>query len=66
MDNNYELGLGAIIALMGMILLLVANFNRRAARRRPRETPAQGLLSRWGAIIAFGLIALGLVLLLKK
>ena len=66
MSKEYEMGLGAIIALVGMIFLLVANFNRRAARRSPRVTPAQAFLARWGAIAAFGFLAVGLLLLLKK
>ncbi len=66
MEKEYEMGIGAIIALIGMIVLLVANFNRRAARRRPRVTPIQGFFSRWGPIAAFGLIAVGLLLLLRK
>ncbi|MGQ9920629.1 MAG: hypothetical protein ACUVRZ_04790 [Desulfobacca sp.] len=66
MGKDYEMGLGAIIALVGMIFLLIANFNRRAARRRPRVTPAQTFLAHWGAIAAFGFLAVGLLLLLKK
>ncbi len=66
MGKEYEMGLGAIIALVGMIFLLISNFNRRAARRSPRATPVQVFLGRWGAIAAFSLIAVGLLLLLKK
>jgi len=66
MSKEYEMGLGAIIALLGMIFLLVANYNRRTARRSPRVTPAQAFLARWGALAAFGLLAVGLLLLLKK
>lgn len=64
--KQYEMGIGAIIALVGMIVLLVANFHRRAARRRPRLTGFPLFFHRWGALIAFGLMALGLLLLLKK
>jgi|GEM_PF-5918702 len=58
------MGMGEIIVLVGMILLLVANFHRRAARRRGGAREAA--VGRWGAVIAFCCLGLGLLLLLKK
>ncbi len=66
MQTEQGMGLGALLALMGMILLLVANFQRRAGRRRPRGAAPPGLIARWGGIVALGLIALGLFLMIKK
>ncbi len=65
MGKEYDVGLGAILALLGMILLLVANFNRRAVRRRGASV-SQILLARWGAVAAFCLLGLGLVFLLRR
>lgn len=66
MQTEQGMGLGALLALAGMILLLVANFQRRAGRRRPRGAAPPGLIARWGGIVAFGLMALGLLFMLRK
>ena len=58
--------LGSIIALIGMVLLLVVNLNRRAARRRRMWTRTDVLLQKWGSLGAYGLIAVGLLLLLRR
>jgi|YNPBryBLVA2012_1023415.scaffolds.fasta_scaffold71847_1 hypothetical protein len=64
MEPEFRLSTGTIIVLVGMILLLVANFYRRAARRRGGGREA--FLGRWGAVIAFCCLGVGLLLLLKK
>jgi hypothetical protein len=56
---------GSIIALVGMILLLVVNLNRRAARQRKSWTKADMAIQKWGALIAYAFIAVGLLLLLR-
>jgi hypothetical protein len=58
--------LGAIIALIGMVLLLVVNLNRRAARRRKIWTKTDVFLQKWGSLGAYGLIAVGLLFLLRR
>ncbi len=58
--------LGSIIALLGMILLLLVNFNRRAARRRKIWTKTDVFLQKWGSVGAYGLIAVGLLLVLRR
>ena len=57
---------GSIIALVGMILLLMVNLNRRAARRRPVWTRTEVVLQKWGALVAYALIAVGLLFLLRR
>ncbi len=58
--------LGSIIALVGMVLLLLVNLNRRAARRRKMWTKTDVLLQKWGSLGAYGLIAVGLLLVLRR
>jgi hypothetical protein len=57
---------GSIIALLGMVLLLLVNLNRRAARRRPIWTRTDMVAQKWGALLAYALIALGLLFLLRR
>lgn len=57
---------GSILALVGMVLLLLVNLNRRSARRRKIWTRTDILLQKWGSLVAYGLIALGLLLLLRR
>ena len=58
--------LGSVFALIGMILLLMTNLNRRAARRRKIWTRTDVLLQKWGSLAAYALIALGLLFLLRR
>lgn len=58
--------LGAGLALLGMILLLVANVNRQAARRRKRWTPRDIFIQRWVTLAAYTLIAFGLLFFLRR
>jgi hypothetical protein len=58
--------LGAILALIGMVLLLAVNFNRRAARKRKLWTKTDVLLQKWGSLGAYALIAFGLLFLLRR
>jgi hypothetical protein len=58
--------LGSVIALIGMILLLMANLNRRAARRRKVWTKTDVAIQRWATLVAYALIAIGLLLLLGR
>jgi hypothetical protein len=57
---------GSIIALVGMILLLVVNLNRRAARQRKNWTKRDVVIQKWGAVLAYAFIALGLLFLLRQ
>jgi hypothetical protein len=58
--------LGTIFAFIGMILLLVVNLNRRAARKRRIWTRTDVILQKWGALVAYALIAVGLLFLLRR
>jgi hypothetical protein len=58
--------LGSVIALIGMILLLMANLNRRAARRRKVWTRTDVAIQKWATLVAYALIAIGLLLLLGR
>jgi hypothetical protein len=58
--------LGSILALIGMILLLTVNLNRRAARRRKIWTKTDVLMQKWGSLGAYALIAMGLLFLLRR
>jgi hypothetical protein len=58
--------LGSVIALIGMILLLITNLNRRAARRRQNWTRTDVAMQKWGALAAYALIAVGLLFLLRR
>lgn len=58
--------LGSIIILIGMVLLLVVNLNRRAARQRKIWTRTDVLLQKWGSLGAYALIAVGLLLVLRR
>ena len=42
--------LGSILALVGMVLLLTVNLNRRAARQRKMWTKTDVLLQKWGGL----------------
>jgi hypothetical protein len=57
---------GSVIALLGMVLLLLVNLNRRAARRRPIWTRTDVVVQKWGALGAYALIAVGLLFLLRR
>jgi hypothetical protein len=57
---------GSILALIGMILLLVVNLNRRAARQRKMWTRTDVFLQKWGSLGAYGLIAAWLLLFLRR
>lgn len=58
--------LGSILALMGMIIMFLANINRRAARRRKVWTRTDVIMQKWGTLVAYALIAGGLLLLLGR
>jgi hypothetical protein len=58
--------LGSIFALIGMILLLMVNLNRRAARQRRIWTKTDVIIQKWGALAAYALIAVGLLFLLRR
>lgn len=58
--------LGTALALLGMILLIIANLNRRAARGRKIWTRTDVLIQKWVPLAAYTLIALGLLLLLRR
>lgn len=58
--------LGTILAFIGMVLLLAVNFNRRAARKRKIWTKTDVLLQKWGSLVAYALIAFGLLFLLRR
>jgi hypothetical protein len=58
--------LGSLTALIGMILLLVANLNRRNARQRKIWTRTDVIIQKWVTLVAYALIALGLMLLLGR
>jgi hypothetical protein len=58
--------LGAILALAGMVLLLIVNVNRGAARKRKMWTKTDVLLQKWGSLGAYALIAFGLLFLLRR
>ena len=58
--------IGSVIALLGMILLLLANLNRRAARKRKIWNTRDIFLQKWGVLVAYALIGLGLMLLLRR
>ncbi len=58
--------LGAVVALLGMVLLLLVNFNRRSARRRKIWTRTDVLIQKWGSLAAYALIALGLLVSLRR
>lgn len=49
-----------------MVLLLTVNLNRRAARKRKIWTKTDVLLQKWGGLGAYALIAIGLLLLLRR
>jgi hypothetical protein len=57
---------GSVIALLGMILLLLANLNRRAARKRKVWSSRDIFLQKWGVLAAYALIGFGLMLLLRR
>jgi hypothetical protein len=57
---------GSILALIGMILLLMVNLNRRAARRRKIWTKTDVIIQKWGSVGAYALIAVGLLFLLRR
>ena len=57
---------GSVIALLGMILLLLANLNRRSARKRRVWTSRDVFIQKWVALAAYALIGLGLMLLLRR
>jgi hypothetical protein len=58
--------LGAILALIGMVLLLAVNLNRRVARKRKLWTKTDVFLQKWGGLGAYALIAFGLLFLLRR
>lgn len=58
--------IGSVIALLGMIMLLLANLNRRAARRRKVWSSRDIFIQRWVTLVAYALIGLGLMLLLRR
>jgi uncharacterized membrane protein YidH (DUF202 family) len=58
--------LGSLLALVGMLLLLTVNLNRRAARKRKMWTKTDVLLQKWGGMVAYALIAFGLLFLLRR
>ncbi|MFP3867454.1 MAG: hypothetical protein ACLFUU_04715 [Desulfobacteraceae bacterium] len=59
--------LGSLLALIGMIILLVNNFKRRAARRRQVRMSPQALAwQKWGTIVASVLIFFGLYLMIGR
>lgn len=58
--------LGAVVALLGMFLLLFVNFKRRSARRRRVWTRTDVLIQKWGSLAAYALIALGLLAALRQ
>ncbi|AEB08193.1 hypothetical protein [Desulfobacca acetoxidans] len=58
--------LGSLLALIGMILLLVVNFNRRSARRRRVWTGTDIAVQKYGSLVAYAILALGLLLLLGR
>jgi hypothetical protein len=57
---------GGVIALIGMVLLLITNLNRRAARQRKIWTRTDVIIQKWGGLSAYALIALGLLFLLRR
>jgi hypothetical protein len=57
---------GSMAALIGMILLLITNLNRRAARQRKIWTRTDVNIQKWGSLAAYALIAVGLLLLLRR
>jgi hypothetical protein len=57
---------GSMLALIGMIMLLAANLNRRTARRRKVWTKTDVAVQQWGTLAAYALIAVGLMLLLGR
>lgn len=57
---------GAALALIGMVLLLVANLNRQAIRRRRQWTSRDIFIQRWGTLAAYTLIAFGLLFFLRR
>jgi hypothetical protein len=57
---------GAVVALIGMVLLLITNLNRRRARQRKIWTRTDVVIQKWGALAAYALIAAGLLFLLRR
>lgn len=57
---------GSLFALIGMILLLVINLTRRSARQKKSWTKTDVVIQKWGALAAYALIAMGLLLLLRR
>jgi hypothetical protein len=58
--------LGSVTALIGMILLLITNLNRRAARQRQVWTRTDVVIQKWGSLTAYAFIAVGLLFLLRR
>ncbi len=58
--------LGAGLALLGLILLVLANLNRQAARRRKQWTARDIFIQRWGTLAAYTLLAFGLLFFLRR
>ncbi|MDD3581923.1 MAG: hypothetical protein PHW74_12990 [Desulfobacca sp.] len=64
MDKSH---LGSLLALIGMIILLVNNFQRRSFRRRQVKMSSQALaMQKWGTIVASVLIFVGLYLMIGR
>ncbi|OPX20442.1 MAG: hypothetical protein BZ151_03820 [Desulfobacca sp. 4484_104] len=64
MEQSY---LGPLLALIGMIILLVNNFQRRSYRRRQvRMSPQFLTWQKWGTLLASVLIFVGLYLMIGR
>jgi hypothetical protein len=58
------MGMGPIIALIGLILLLVTNLQRQAARKHKSQASSFTLAwVKWGSLAAYLLIMIGLLIM---
>ena len=61
-----KVGLGQILALVGLIIFLLSGLGRQRARRRPQSPPPSPAWQRWqqwGTFTAITLIFAGLILM---
>lgn len=61
------MGMGPIIALVGLILLLVTNLQRQSARKQKAQVSSFTLgWVKWGSLAAYLLIMIGLVIMMGR
>jgi len=60
-----KIGLGQVLALLGLILLLLIGLGRQRARGQKRPSPGFQRWQQWGSFAALALILIGLLLMTK-